>query len=398
MRSTDVLILGGGIAGLSTAWHLAAEAGPRILLAERDPLLASRSSALNAAVLRTHDPDPAVREALLRGARFLRRPPAGFAEVPLVDPVGLAIVADAAGAPTLRRMAREALPFADAGAAGDAPGGEPAPEWLEGERLRRRLPFLGPQIVCALLFPEEGRIDIAALTDGFARGARARGAELLTRCEAVELLREGDAVRGARLADGTRVEARTTVLAAGGWAGRLGRAAGSRVALQPRRRHLVATAPDPGTDPSGSGHPVVWRVGGPEQEFYCRPESGGWLLCACDDEPVDPDAAELVGEVRALAFDKAGRTLAREPRSAGSKLWFGLRTFAPDARFTIGPDPDLAGLFWVAGLGGHGMGAGPEVGRLAAARLRGDPPEPLAAAFDPARPAARARPGSAAAR
>jgi glycine/D-amino acid oxidase-like deaminating enzyme len=63
-----------------------------------------------------------------------------------------------------------------------------------------------------------------------------------------------------------------------------------------------------------------------------------------------------------------------------------MRTLTADGRFAIGPDPDVAGLVWVAGLGGHGMVCGAEVGRLGAAALLGElEREPLARALDPAR-------------
>ncbi len=54
-----------------------------------------------------------------------------------------------------------------------------------------------------------------------------------------------------------------------------------------------------------------------------------------------------------------------------ARLWCGLRTFAPDRRFVLGPDPVRPGLFWVAGLGGHGMTSGLAVGQLAADLILG---------------------------
>ena len=91
--------------------------------------------------------------------------------------------------------------------------------------------------------------------------------------------------------------------------------------------------------------------------------------------------------MRARIAEKAARVLSKSCTDARTAhYWCGLRTLTADDRFAIGPDPDLAGLFWVAGLGGHGMGCGPEVGRLAAALLAGESGEdPLLHALDPAR-------------
>jgi D-arginine dehydrogenase len=66
-------------------------------------------------------------------------------------------------------------------------------------------------------------------------------------------------------------------------------------------------------------------------------------------------------------------------------LWCGMRTLTGDGRFAVGPDPDVEGLFWVAGLGGHGMCVGAEVGHMAARLLAGGAPDELARACDPAR-------------
>jgi glycine/D-amino acid oxidase-like deaminating enzyme len=67
-------------------------------------------------------------------------------------------------------------------------------------------------------------------------------------------------------------------------------------------------------------------------------------------------------------------------------LWSGMRTFTSDDAFLIGPDPDVAGLHWVAALGGHGITCSAGLGRLAAAHLLEDAPDDaLARALDPRR-------------
>jgi glycine/D-amino acid oxidase-like deaminating enzyme len=123
-----------------------------------------------------------------------------------------------------------------------------------------------------------------------------------------------------------------------------------------------------------------------DRPFYLRPESGGLLMCPCEEVSVplpprgrqpDTDPAVLEGlfaSLRELACDLADRPVTR--------TWTGLRTFAPDRRFVIGWDPWNPRLFWSAGLGGHGMTSGLAVGALAAERfLRHGAGGPL----DPAR-------------
>jgi glycine/D-amino acid oxidase-like deaminating enzyme len=183
-----------------------------------------------------------------------------------------------------------------------------------------------------------------------------------------------------RLAGGETLRAEAVVLAAGAWAGALGAAVGSRVALAPTRRHLAIEFPVAAARPDA---PVVWDL---TAGFYARPERGGWLVCVCDRSPVAaPDAPEALAPdpaVLARLRESASRFLGVTPTR--EEAWCGLRTMTADDEFALGPDPDVRGLHWVAGLGGAGMGAGWAAGELAAALLCGEQP-PLAARTAPAR-------------
>jgi D-arginine dehydrogenase len=178
------------------------------------------------------------------------------------------------------------------------------------------------------------------------------------------LLVTGARVVGAELADGSQLRARQVVIAGGGWAGQLGRSAGSPVELRPTRRHLGVTGPLP-LDPGG---PVVWSEA---INFYHRPEAGGALLCIGDEEDVDPNRRETVAALADDMLTAARRELEGFADTQLTRLWCGLRTLTADGGFCVGPDPERRGLFWVAGLGGHGMTCGLEVGRLAACLLTG---------------------------
>ena len=115
------------------------------------------------------------------------------------------------------------------------------------------------------------------------------------------------------------------------------------------------------------------------------------LLCACDEDPIDPDLCRIERSITEGILARAARILSTLSPFRSARSWCGIRTLTADGRFAIGPDPDVAGLFWVAGLGGHGMSAGAEVGRLAASMLAGRTIDPaLAKAFDPARLAQQA--------
>jgi D-arginine dehydrogenase len=375
VERTGVLIVGGGIAGLATAYWLA-RAGARVLLLERELAPGAHSSGKSAAILRTLDKDPVLAALARAGGELLRRPPAELGTGSLLDACGAVLVASGQRARELERACALAGPGSATAAL--APGA-----------LARIAPHLALHPELALHAPADGRIDVEALLARLAAGASAAGCEIRCGSEVRALSRRDQRISGVELADGQRLAADTVVLAAGGWAGRLGQAAGSRVALRPTRRHLLLTERDPGVVP---GWPIVWVE---DEGFYARVEQGGMLWCACDEDPVDPDACRVEPSFGARIAERAARLFPALARASAARLWCGIRTLSADGRFALGPDPDLAGLFWVAGLGGHGMSAGLELGRLAAALLAGQALDPgLAQALDPARlalPAGRER-------
>jgi glycine/D-amino acid oxidase-like deaminating enzyme len=153
------------------------------------------------------------------------------------------------------------------------------------------------------------------------------------------------------------------VNAAGAWAQQVGRMAGGLdIPFVPLRRHLVwSNAPFP------QEQPYAWWA---DRPLYVRPESGGLLLCACEESSIplpargkQPENDESVLEGLSASLKDLAPDLAEVPIA---RIWCGLRTFAPDRRFVVGHDPLNPRLFWVAGLGGHGMTSGLAVGHQAA--------------------------------
>jgi len=352
-ENVDTIIVGGGVAGLSTAWHLSRDpSAGRVLLLEREALCGSCSSAQNAAILRSFGLDPVTAAMARASARFLANPPAGFAPHPLLEPVGLILGASGSAASAMLAALDDYGPAAGARQLGRGELGRLAPHVEDSRELY-------------LHFQDEGQLDVAAEVEGFLRGAREQGVEVRTGCAVTRLLSDERGVHGVLLADGSELRAKTTLIAAGGWAAGLGQAAGSRVSMQATRRHLMVSAPDSQIDPRW---PIVWLD---DAGFYCRPESGGMLLSACDLTQVDPDHCQRDPAVLELFARKASEHLPRFPDLGAAHYWCGMRTLTEDQRFLIGPDPEIQGLFWVAALGGHGMSCAPEVGRLASSLLLG---------------------------
>jgi D-arginine dehydrogenase len=358
---TRIAIVGGGIAGLATAYHLARGGATAVTLFEREALVATHSSARNAAIYvglsggTWGDLSQRSRELLddmLGRARWLRAD--GFMYV----------------APDEAMLREEA---ARARAAG-------APHVVLGRReLEARVPVLaGGFAEAGLLLPEAGVLDIHLITSHLAERAQAAGARIVLGQEVARVRVDAGRLQGLELRGGGIIGADAVVLAPGAWAQALGTSCGAGLPLQPLRRHLAQLDPPDPVDEQG---PTVWALG---VEVYFRPESGGVLASPCDEvrwppslPPTDADALETLADRLAKLAPSLGLAALR-------RAWACLRTFAPDRLPVIGADSRVEGLYWLAALGGSGMSMGVGAGELLAALVQGHD-HPLAAAVEPHR-------------
>ena len=234
-----IAIVGGGIAGLAAACHLARGGATAVTLFEREALVATHSSARNAAIYvgvsggAWGDLSRRSRELLddmLGRARWLRAD--GFLFV-APDEATLreeAALARAAGAPHVALSRRE---------------------------LEARVPVLaGGFAEAGLLLPEAGVLDIHLITSHLAQRAQAAGARIVLGGEVARVRVGGGRVQGVELTGGEVAGAEVVVLAPGAWASSLGASCGAALPLQPLRRHLAQLDP---ADPVGRAR--THRVG-----------------------------------------------------------------------------------------------------------------------------------------
>jgi len=370
-RRFEVIIVGGGIAGASLAYFLTERGVTDVLLLEREEQPGYHATGRSAATLSELDVVATWRELKILGARFLRHPPPGFAETPLVVPSGVMLL--------FREPEWSALRQA-------APAIEQAGirlVLLSPAEAVPRVPVLRVErFAGAALVPDDGHIDVHALLWGYLGHARRRGVEQRFGVEVRGVRVEAGRCTGVLTADG-ELAARWVVNAAGAWAGRVGALAGAApIALVPHRRTIVTFAA-----------PVDVRawplVQSDADRLYFAPESGGLLLSPMDEEPMEPCDARPDDEVIAQGFARlAGLAPSLVPQALRRK-WSGLRTFAPDRVPVVGEDPRVSGFFWLAGQGGAGIETSGALGPVAADLLVAGKTERFdARALSPARLAA----------
>jgi glycine/D-amino acid oxidase-like deaminating enzyme len=362
VRHADVVIIGGGVGGLSAAWHLT-RGGARVALFEREPLLASHASGRNAAIFR--QVDHAATHARL-AKRSLELLGALAPETPALARTGGLYVGSAASVEATLALARrcEVEASAVAGAADLAAISSP----LGDGELRH-----------GVHVPGDGVLDVHAIVQALARASREAGARIAVGAEVAAVVVERGRAVGVRLASGETVTAGAVLIAAGAWATALGEGCDAPLHLVPYRRHLVMLDTDRRSVPG----PVVWRVD-PGEEAYFRPESGGLLASPCDEAPWPPGTPPADPDVAALLAARLARLAPALTEARVHRTWACLRTMAVDREVVVGEDPRRPGLFWMAALGGCGMTCGVALGEVAAAAI-GHRPSAFDAELSPAR-------------
>ncbi|MEJ8279822.1 NAD(P)/FAD-dependent oxidoreductase [Pseudonocardia spirodelae] len=368
METADVLVVGGGIAGVSVARELAAHA--RVVLVEAEQDLPVHATARSAATyIPGHGSGPFRALIDASGPRFAALPDE-LGTPPLLSP-----------RPVLH-VAQDELAAGRLAATLRAQHGEPgAPVALDPDEAWRRAPVLRGAPLAAAWTAGACDVDTAALHDGYRRGLRARGGTLLRGARVAALARDG-AGWAATTTAGHRVLAGVVVDAAGAWADAVAALAGVPGAgLTAYRRTIAAcAAPDPAAlRVDGAALPMLADAA---ERWYLKAEADTVLVSPADETPAAPGDARPDELDVALAVDRVAAATTLGLRSVRT-AWAGLRTFAPDRAPVLGQRPGHPGFYFVAGQGGSGIESSPALAALAAAVVLGHavPPD---IALDPA--------------
>ena len=371
MQVYDIAIIGGGIAGLSLAYFLGGKRS--VVVLEREDSLGYHSTGRSAAefVLRYNSDEVCKLAAISRS--FFDAPPDSFADIPLLKRRGGIIICEADKVGRLRdRFAQEAV-YAPL-------------RMLSSDETLEMVPFLDPAHVAAAYHdPDFWDIEVESLVQGYVKGARHAGVDILNRAEILKAQDTGGHWQ-IETPDGG-VQAKTVVNAAGGWADTVAQCFGVRPkGVVPHRRTAILV--DLPADIEAARLPEVSEL---DDSFYFKPDAGRLLVSPSDETPCD--AADVQPEeidIAWAAHHLEQATTLTVKRVA--KSWAGMRSFAADRLPVLGWSLEHPRFFWLAGQGGYGILSSPALGSLAAALLtEGSAPEGFRqhvldpAAFSPAR-------------
>jgi sarcosine oxidase subunit beta len=349
-ETADLVIVGGGVWGLSIAYHYARLEMGRVLLLERNAL-ASAATSRAAALLTQARAKTALMPLIAQTYADITDLEVALGESLDGRRVGsLHVTASASRQRELREL------MAIAGQAGLSV------EALTADEAARRAPWLNPEVIMSAAFmPEDAFIDPYRLAMAYARAARMYGATLRQGVTVQDLRRQGERVTGIVTDQGV-VCAGCVVDAAGAWANRLASPLGVGLPMTPVRSQYWITAPDPLFP---RDHPMVIL---PDASAYSRPELGGLLFGLRERQSVSVDPRELPDDLEGFALGEEGgwsslvegapalrRFLPALDRLEIAHHITGLSTYVPDGLLVLGPAPGIQGFLTAAGCSGAGI-------------------------------------------
>jgi sarcosine oxidase subunit beta len=339
------VIVGGGVVGVSAAFHLA-EAGAEVVLLERDQL-GSGSTSKAAGGVRTQFSDPLnieiARRSLDAFKAFDRRP--GW-EIDLHEVGYLFLLTreeDVEAFTTSVALLNEV--------------GIPT-RMVTPQEAHELSPLLEVDDVLAASYsPQDGHATPEAVVQGYASAARNHGAHLRTGCEVTSIdVRDGEIE--AVHAGETTVKTDTMICAAGAWSRRCGELAGVELPVTPLRRQVLFTEPMPNLAPKV---PLTIDF---STTFYFHREGPGLLTGLSDPTETPGFSIETTDDWIPSLLDVAQR---RAPRIATTGIrggWAGLYDMSPDHNAIIGEAAAVSRFLYATGFSGHGFLQGPATGEL----------------------------------
>lgn len=342
--SADVVVVGGGVMGTSTAFHLA-EAGVDVLLLERGDLAGGSTSRAAGGVRANFSDELNIRlgqRSLEMFANFPQRP-------------GQEIDLHISGYLFVLTTPEEEKLFRNSVALQNSLGVES--RMVDVEEACRLSPLLNPEgVIAAAWSPHDGHCSPESVVLGYASGARRHGATVRTGIPVTNIASSGGEITAVETPDGI-VRTSCVINCAGAWSPQIADFVGVELPVVPYRRELLVTEPMPAPLPMAFtieyGTSLYWHREGPGilTGFSDQNTPAGF------DISKDPSFAEKLAqlaEVRAPGLLELGVQTG----------WAGLYEVTPDHNALLGESQNISRFLYATGFSGHGFLQGPAIGEI----------------------------------
>ena len=346
-----VVIVGGGLMGLSAAFHLRrADPGTRVTVLERARVGAAASGA-SAAGVRAMGRDPAERAlALASLARWPGLDRELEAPTRYRRTGGLRLALDEAAWRAAEPWVAEQRADGVAVELVDAPG------------ARALAPGIAAGCLGGVHAPGDGQAEALPATEAFAHAARRSGARVEEGAGVRGLAVDRGRVVGVERGDGARETGDVVIVAAGAWSATLLAGIGVPLPIETRPLQMLLTAP---------GAPALRPVLGAFDHRLSLKQlddgayliGGGWPARVTDHAG---NRYEMLEESVRASLETARLVFAPAGDCALARSWAGLEAFTPDDLPILGPVPGISGLLVAAGFSGHGFALSPMIGDILA--------------------------------
>lgn len=348
-QTAQVVVIGGGVMGASTAYHLAARGCQDVVLLEKQPFFGLGATGRCAGGIRYQfSTEINVRLSLL--------------SLPMLDrfeeETGQPIDLNYCGYLFLLNNNIDIATFKE-NIALQHRLGVPT-EWLTGDEIRDWVPQLAADDVLAGTFHAgDGLADPNGVVAGYIAAARRLGVTAHTDTAVTGIRTEQGRVSGVETSKGA-ISCSTIVNAAGPWSAVVSQMAGIPLPVVPIRRQILTTTPLPSL---AEDFPFIIDFA---RSLYFHRESQG-ILTGMSNPGQSPGFDESVDEAWEEVHMEAALTRLPLLEEAGLVAhWAGLYEVTPDAHPIISSVPGLEGYVVVTGFSGHGFMHGPVAGLLAA--------------------------------
>ncbi len=357
--AAEYVIIGGGIVGVSVAYHLAKLGKTDVVLLEQGQL--SCGTTWHAAGLVGQLRSTPAMTKLIRYSTEL------YSEIEAET--GLATGWKECGSVTVARTDDRMTMLLRTAASARAQGVEV--DVITPDRAREKWPVMQSEdLKGGLWMPGDGKANPTDLTQSLAKGARMRGVRIFEGVEVTDILDDGDAVTGVTTDQGT-IKARIVINCAGQWARKVGLMCGVDVPLHSAEHMYIVTEKIDGITPE---LPVLRD---PDGYIYFKEETGGLVLGGFEPEAKpwamngipdkfffqlledDWDQFEILLENGLIRVPQLAETGVR-------KFYNGPESFTPDNNYLLGEAPNLKNFFIGAGFNSMGIASAGGAGRALA--------------------------------